>query len=66
MSMSRFRRPGHRVTGNRRLGSPRAGWEFVHVAINDHSRIAFNSIHSDETALSACSALLKAVLAGDN
>lgn len=59
--LGRFCRPGHRVTGNRRQDSPGAGWEFVHVAIDDHSRIAFSSIHPDETALSACNALLKAV-----
>jgi transposase InsO family protein len=59
--LGRFRRPGHRVTGDRRQDSPGAGWEYVHVAIDDHSRIAFSSIHSDESGPSACSALLKAV-----
>ncbi|WP_297527482.1 IS481 family transposase [Thiohalobacter sp.] len=59
--LGRFRRPGHRVTGNRRQDSPGAGWEYVHVAIDDHSRIAFASIHPDETARSACRALLRAV-----
>lgn len=59
--LGRFRRPGHRVTGNRRQDSPGAGWEYVHVAIDDHSRVAFASIHPDETGKSACQALLKAV-----
>lgn len=59
--LGRFRRPGHRVTGNRRQDSRGAGWEYVHVAIDDHSRIAFATIHPDETARSACRALLKAV-----
>jgi len=59
--LGRFRRPGHRVTGDRRQDSPGAGWEYVHVAIDDHSRIAFASIHPDETGKSACQALLKAV-----
>jgi len=27
--------PGHRVTGNKRDHCPGAGWEFVHVAIDD-------------------------------
>lgn len=60
--LGRFKRPGHRVTGSR-LDTPNKGpgWEFVHVAIDDHSRIAFASIHPDETALSANEALLKAV-----
>jgi transposase InsO family protein len=59
--LGRFHRPGHRVTGNRRQDSPGAGWEYVHVAIDDHSRVAFASIHPDETGKSACQALLRAV-----
>ena len=59
--LGRFRRPGHRVTGNRRLDSPGAGWEYVHVAIDDHSRISFAGIYPDETAHSTCQALLAAL-----
>lgn len=59
--LGRFQRPGHRITGDRQQGSPGAGWEYVHIAIDDHSRIAFGSIHSDETGTSACQALLRAV-----
>ena len=32
--------PGHRVTGDRR-GRAKAGWEWMHVAIDDHSRVAY-------------------------
>jgi hypothetical protein len=35
---------GHRITGDRRKRSPGIGWEFLHVAIDDHSRIAFSAI----------------------
>ena len=60
--LGRFKRPGHRVTGNRSNTPKRGpGWEYVHIAIDDHSRIAFGSIHPDETGQSACDALLKAV-----
>lgn len=59
--LGRFRQPGHRVTGDRRLASEGAGWEYVHVAIDDASRVAFASIHTDETAASACMALLQAL-----
>jgi transposase InsO family protein len=59
--LGRFHRPGHRVTGNRRQDSVGAGWEYVHVAIDDHSRIAFSAICPDETAKSACAALLQAM-----
>lgn len=60
--LGRFKRPGHRVTGSR-LNTPKRGpgWEYVHVAIDDHSRVAFGSIHPDETGRSACQALLRAV-----
>ena len=33
----RFKRPGHRVTGNRQQNSRHSGWEYVHVAIDDVS-----------------------------
>lgn len=60
--LGRFRRPGHRVTGNRRNTPKRGpGWEYVHVAIDDHSRVAFGSMHADETAASACNALIRAL-----
>ena len=56
--LARFDRPGHRVTGDRREGSsPGAGWEFLHVAIDDHSRVAFARILPDETAACAVSFL---------
>lgn len=59
--LGRFARPGHRVTGDRLNSSRGAGWEYVHVAIDDHSRLAFSTIYPDETARSACRALLDAV-----
>ena len=51
-------RPGHRVTGIRGQSSRGAGWEYVHVAIDDHSRVSFACIQPGETAHSACSALV--------
>jgi transposase-like protein len=60
--LGRFRRPGHRVTGDRRNTPKRGpGWEYVHIAIDDHSRLAFGSIHADEKAVSACKALINAL-----
>ena len=55
---------GHRITGrrtgvvNRHLG---IGWEFVHVCIDDASRIAFSRIMKDERKESAI-AFLKAAI----
>lgn len=59
--LGRFERPGHRVTGDRQQNTPNAGWEYVHVAIDDHSRLAFSSRYPDETGWSACLALLRIV-----
>ena len=59
--LGRFRRPWHRVTGDRRVDSAGTGWEYVHVAIDDHSRVAFSSIEPNEQAVSACKALLRAL-----
>ena len=35
--LGRIVRPSHRVTGDRRDSVTGAGWEFAHVAIDDHS-----------------------------
>ena len=59
--LGRIERPSHRVTGNRRDRTFGAGWEFVHVAIDDASRIAFAKIMPDETAQSAVSFLQAAL-----
>lgn len=60
--LGRFKRPGHRVTGSREDRKNRgAGWEYVHIAIDDHSRIAFGSIHPNEKSESACEALIKSI-----
>lgn len=59
--LGRFWKPGHRVTGDRQQNSGGGGWEFVHVAIDDASRLAFTSLHPDERGSSACQALLQAL-----
>ncbi|MGE0209904.1 MAG: IS481 family transposase [Lysobacteraceae bacterium] len=59
--LARFRQPGHRVTGNRQINSDGIGWEYVHLAIDDHSRVAFATIEPDERCISACRALMQAV-----
>jgi transposase InsO family protein len=59
---------GHRITGDRTRQSNRRGrgeglgWEFVHVCIDDASRIAFAEVKPDEKAGSAV-AFLKAAVA---
>jgi len=51
--LSRIVRPGHRVTGDRSRRSEGAGWQYLYVAIDDHSRLGFAAVHPDETADSA-------------
>jgi transposase InsO family protein len=66
--LGRFHQIGHRITGDRTgQSNPRgrrqgAGWEFVHVCIDDASRIAFTMIMPDEKAVSAV-AFLEAAIA---
>src|ERR1700722_11063156 len=62
--LGRFDKVGHRITGDRtgQSNSRGVGWEFVHVCIDDHSRIAFSQIKPDEKADSAVP-FLKAVVA---
>ncbi|QTN19005.1 IS481 family transposase [Brevundimonas sp. AJA228-03] len=61
--LGRFDQPGHRVTGDRtRQSNGRGvGWEFVHVCIDDASRIAFSQIRPDEKASSAVPFLKAAI-----
>jgi transposase InsO family protein len=59
---------GHRVSGNRssqlkagprRLGA--AGWEFVHVAVDDATRLAYAEVLTDERGATAATFLRRAV-----
>lgn len=59
--LARFRHPGHRVTGVRAKDSIGVGYEYVHVAIDDRSRIAFSEIHPAERAEDAINHLKAAV-----
>jgi transposase InsO family protein len=60
--LGRFVRPGHRITGDRQKGESRgAGHEFVHVAIDDASRLAFSQIRRDQRKESAIAFLNQAV-----
>jgi transposase InsO family protein len=72
--LGRIQIPGHRVTGNRkqragrtRLNSPNgeklgtAGWEFVHIAIDDCTRLAYAEVLDDEKATTVVAFLRRAV-----
>jgi len=61
--LGRFDRVGHRITGDRtgQSNSRGIGWEYVHVCIDDHSRIAFADIRPNEKKESAVAALNAAI-----
>lgn len=55
--LGRIERPGHRVTGTREGRIQGAGWEFLYVAVDDHSRVAFTQMYPNERKESAVSFL---------
>lgn len=60
--LGRIERPGHRITGDRQQRTRGAGWEFAHVCIDDHSRVAYVEVLPDERKENAV-AFLKAAVA---
>jgi transposase InsO family protein len=59
--LARIVKPGHGITGNPRDETRGAGWEFLYVAIDDRSRIAFTAMMADEKAASSSAFLRDAV-----
>lgn len=58
--LGRFSRDKVRPDGRRR-GAHHSGWEYLHVAIDDHSRIAFSQVLPNFTAAAAIAFLRSAV-----
>jgi transposase InsO family protein len=52
---------GHRITGDRSKSRKGAGWDYVHVAIDDASRIAYAEVLRDETS-ETCAMFLRRAL----
>jgi transposase InsO family protein len=66
--LGRISRPGHRVLGQQAKATAgyharksRHGWEFVHVAIDDCTRLAYAEVLPDEKAVTAAGFLARAV-----
>jgi transposase InsO family protein len=59
--LGRFDRVGHRITRKRSFGSPKQGFEFVYVAIDDFTRLSYVDILPDERSESASTFLRRAV-----
>jgi transposase InsO family protein len=64
--LGRIARPGHRVLGRQSAGghhrrSYEHGWEFVHIAIDDATRLAYVEVLGDEKATTAIGFLRRAI-----
>src|SRR3954454_15746367 len=64
--LGRIARPGHRVLGRQSAGGHHRrayghGWEFVHVAIDDRTRLAYVEVLADEKATTAIGFLRRAI-----
>jgi transposase InsO family protein len=60
--LGRIIRPGHRVTGSRvdRRDQGKKGWEFVHVCVDDATRLAYAEVLADERGPTAAGFLRRA------
>ena len=59
--LGRIEAVGHRITGDRRDSTRGAGWEYVHVCIDDASRLAYSEMLPDEKKESAVPFLERAL-----
>ena len=66
--LGRIKNVGHRITGNRRDHRPRVigghnqtGWEYVHVCVDDATRLAFVEVLADEKGRTVAGFLRRAV-----
>jgi len=59
--LGRIQGIGHRIHGDRRTRKRGIGWEFLHVCVDDATRVAYAELMADETAASASDFLQRAV-----
>ncbi|CEJ12101.1 IS2 transposase TnpB [bacterium YEK0313] len=59
--LARFEGVGHRITGNRRGASQGLGYDFLHVAIDDATRLAYVEVLPDERRWSTTGFLVRAL-----
>jgi transposase InsO family protein len=61
--LGRFNSIGHRITGDRtgQSNGRGVGWEYLHLAIDDHSRVAYSEILPDEKRRSCLRFLFNAL-----
>ena len=58
--LGRILRAGHRIHPERR-SSVGAGWEYVHVAVDDHSRAAYVEVLADQTGATTAAFLRRTI-----
>lgn len=58
--LGRIGRIGHRIHGDRRTRVRGIGWEYLHIAIDDATRLAYAALFPDETAVSTAAFLQQA------
>ena len=59
--LARIRRVGHRIHGDRSTRVRGAGWEFAHVCVDDHTRLAYVEVLPDERSTTAMAFLRRAL-----
>jgi transposase InsO family protein len=59
--LGRIGRVGHRITGDRRSRVRGIGWEFVHVAVDDATRLAYVEVRPDEQGVTCVRFLWRAL-----
>ena len=59
--LGRFWEVGKRIRGDGVSRSPRAGWQYLHVAVDDHNRLAYAEVLPSERAADAVAFLRRAV-----
>lgn len=58
--LGRSTRIGHRIHGDRRTRQRGAGWEYLHVAVDDHTRLTYAELLADERGVTAVAFLARA------
>lgn len=59
--LGRIGRVGHRITGDRRTRVRGIGWEYVHVAVDDATRLAYVEVLPDEQGITVTAFLWRAL-----
>jgi transposase InsO family protein len=60
--LGRIGRVGHRIHGDRSQRARGVGWEYAHVAVDDHSRVAYVEVLPDQQG-PTCAAFLRRAMA---